>query len=79
MIQTSTISFAVNGRQYVSVLTGDGQSGTGGPLRLVDELKPPRGHNAVYVFALPERPESGLYRFIALRLPTAEVLFSALC
>ena len=55
MIQTSTISYAVNGRQYVAVLTGDGQSGTGGPLRLVDELKPPRGHNAVYVFALPER------------------------
>jgi alcohol dehydrogenase (cytochrome c) len=55
MIQTSTISYAVNGRQYVAVLTGDGQSGTGGPLRLVDELKPPRGHNAVYVFALPEK------------------------
>lgn len=55
IIQTSTITYSVNGKQYVAVLTGDGQSGTGGPLRMVSELKPPRGHNAIYVFALPEQ------------------------
>ncbi|MBI3940737.1 MAG: PQQ-binding-like beta-propeller repeat protein [Acidobacteria bacterium] len=54
IIQNSTITYSVNGRQYVAVLTGDGVSGTGIPLQLVPELKPPRGHNAIYVFALPQ-------------------------
>ena len=54
IIQMSTITYAVDGKQYVAVLTGDGASGTRGPLSLVPELKPPRGHNAIYVFALPE-------------------------
>jgi len=49
----STITYAVNGKQYVAVLTGDGASGTRGPLRVASEIKPPRGHNAIYVFALP--------------------------
>ncbi len=53
IIQMSTISYAVNGKQYVAVLTGDGASGTSGPLRVASEIKPPRGHNAIYVFALP--------------------------
>ncbi len=52
-IQTSTISYAVNGRQYVAVLTGEG-SITGGILQYLPEIKPPRAHNAIYVFALPE-------------------------
>ena len=55
IIQTSTITYAVNGRQYVAVLTGDGASGTGGPLGVVQNLTPPRGHNAIYVFALSEQ------------------------
>ena len=55
IIQTSTITYSVNGRQYVAVLTGDGASGTSGPLRLFPELNPARGHNAIYVFALPEQ------------------------
>ena len=55
IIQMSTITYAVNGKQYVAVLTGDGASGTAGPLRVVPEIKPPRGHNAIYVFALPEQ------------------------
>jgi alcohol dehydrogenase (cytochrome c) len=53
--QTSTITYAVNGRQYVAVLTGQGSSGTSGPLSQVPELNPPRGHNALFVFALPDR------------------------
>ncbi len=55
IIQMSTITYSVSGKQYVAVLTGDGASGTSGPLRMVPELKPPRGHNAIYVFALPEQ------------------------
>ena len=55
MIETSTISYAVNGRQYIAVMTGDGQSGSSNPLTMAKTFKPPRGQNAVYVFALPER------------------------
>ena len=53
IIQNSTITYAVNGKQYVAVLTGDGGAGTRLPLQIVPELKPPREHNAIYVFALP--------------------------
>lgn len=53
IIQTSTITYAVDGRQYVAILTGDGMSGTYGPLSVVSELKATREHNAVYVFSLP--------------------------
>ena len=51
-IQNSTITYAVNGRQYVAVMTGEGLL-TG---RLIDQagLEPSRGHNSIYVFALPE-------------------------
>ncbi len=51
-ISVSTITYAVNGRQYVCVMTGDN-------LKVpelsaeVPEIKTPRGHNAIYVFALP--------------------------
>jgi alcohol dehydrogenase (cytochrome c) len=55
IIQMSTITYAVDGRQYVAVLTGDSASGTTGLLRQVPELNSPRGHNAVYVFALPDQ------------------------
>ena len=55
VIQMSTITYAVNGKQYVAVLTGDGLSGTRALLRQIPELTPPRGHNAIYVFALPEQ------------------------
>ena len=55
MIMNSTISYAVNGKQYVMVYTGRGQSVTSGPLRLTADSMPegPVGHNAIYVFALP--------------------------
>jgi alcohol dehydrogenase (cytochrome c) len=55
MIVASTISYSANGKQYIAVMTGDGQSGTAGPLQLVRSVKPVRGHNAIYVFALPEK------------------------
>jgi alcohol dehydrogenase (cytochrome c) len=55
IISVSTITYSVKGKQYVAVMTGDGQSGTAGPLRVATELKPPRGHNAIYVFALPKQ------------------------
>ena len=55
MIVNSTISYAVNGKQYVMVYTGVGQSVTTGPLALMGKVMPPAvlGHNAIYVFALP--------------------------
>ena len=56
LVETSTITYAVNGKQYVAVMTGDGQSGSAGPLRMAPNFKPPRGHNAIYVFALPTSP-----------------------
>ena len=54
IIQTSTITYAADGKQYVAVMTGDGLSGTSGPLAVVKELKPTRGHNSIYVFALAD-------------------------
>ena len=55
VISVSTITYAVNGTQYVAVMTGDGQSGTRGLFSQVSGIDAPRGHNAIYVFALPER------------------------
>jgi len=55
IIVNSTISYAVNGKQYVMVYTGGGQSVTTGPLGLTAQAMPPAvpGHSAIYVFALP--------------------------
>ena len=53
IIQTSTITYAVDGRQYIAVLTGDAASGTNGPARL-SGVATVRGHNEIYAFALPE-------------------------
>ena len=50
-IQNSTITYAVNGKQYVAVLTGEGLL-TGGLITQA-QLQPPRRYNALYVFALP--------------------------
>jgi alcohol dehydrogenase (cytochrome c) len=57
IVMASTITYAVNGRQYVAILTGDGQSVTAGPLSVTKESMPApvRGHNSVVVFALPEK------------------------
>jgi hypothetical protein len=55
MVMTSTITYAVNGKQYVLVNTGEGQSVTSGPLKLTTDAMPKaiRGHNSVVAFALP--------------------------
>ncbi len=53
-VSVSTITYAVNGKQYVAVMTGDGLM-TGGLLALTPGLKLPKGENGVYVFALPEK------------------------
>jgi outer membrane protein assembly factor BamB len=51
------ISFAVDGRQYVAVSTGNAASASGF-LRLTPELQPSVGNN-LFVFALPPpRPAS---------------------
>jgi alcohol dehydrogenase (cytochrome c) len=50
-VQNSTITYAVNGKQYVAVMTGIGGITAG----LLDQaqIKPNRSYNALYVFALP--------------------------
>ncbi len=52
-IAVSTITYAVNGKQYVAVLTGDGALGPGLVTLHAPEIKRVAAHNAVYVFALP--------------------------
>ncbi len=52
VIQMSTITYAVDGKQYIAVMTGDGNSATSNPVELTN-LTVPRGHNAIYVFTLP--------------------------
>jgi len=54
MVQMSTITYAVNGRQYIAVMSGDGNSATRNPIELSHIQEPPEGHNEIYVFALPE-------------------------
>jgi alcohol dehydrogenase (cytochrome c) len=51
-IQNSTITYGVNGKQYVAVLTGVGLNTAG----IIDQagIKPNRTYNALYVFALPD-------------------------
>jgi len=58
-ISSSTITYAVNGRQYIAVIAGDNLAapgliaGTMGPVKV--DITPPRGANALYVFALPHK------------------------
>jgi alcohol dehydrogenase (cytochrome c) len=51
-ISVSTISYAVNGKQYLAVMTGETLKQTE-LMGLVPEASTPRGGNALYVFALP--------------------------
>ncbi len=55
MVMNSTISYAVNGKQYIMVFTGEGQSVTAGPLGLTRTSMPRavRGHNSIFAFTLP--------------------------
>jgi len=52
-ISVSTITYAVNGKQYVAVMTGNGLL-DGVLLGETPELHPPRGINGIYAFALPD-------------------------
>lgn len=52
-VSVSTISYAVGGKQYVAVMTGDNVK-VPELLDEVPDLDLPRGHNEIYVFALPD-------------------------
>jgi alcohol dehydrogenase (cytochrome c) len=52
-VANSTITYAVNGRQYVAVYTGDGQL-TGGVAAYNKAITSARRVNTIQVFALPE-------------------------
>lgn len=51
-IQNSTITYAVNGRQYVAVMTGRGAV-TNGLITQANIQPPPQNGTGLYVFALP--------------------------
>ncbi len=53
-IANSTITYSVNGQQYVAVLTGDGGL-TASVVRYAPGVNPPKGANSLYVFALPKK------------------------
>jgi len=50
LISISTITYAVDGTEYVAVTTGD----KAGALTRAAGFTPPTGHNEIYVFALPD-------------------------
>ena len=54
-VVTSTISYGVNGKQYIMVFTGEAQSATRRPLEMTEKTMPKavRNHNSIVVFALP--------------------------
>jgi alcohol dehydrogenase (cytochrome c) len=52
-IQNSTITYAVNGRQYVAVMTGRGAV-TSGLINQANIQPPPQTTTGLYVFALPK-------------------------
>jgi alcohol dehydrogenase (cytochrome c) len=54
MVMVSTVTYAVNGKQYVMVFTGEGQSLTNNVLTLTKGQMPaPVKDSGIYVFALP--------------------------
>jgi alcohol dehydrogenase (cytochrome c) len=53
-VANSTITYAVNGRQYVALFTGDGLLSPGVAAYNKDKVKFNRGVNTIQVFALPE-------------------------
>jgi alcohol dehydrogenase (cytochrome c) len=54
MVMVSTVTYAVNGKQYVMVFTGEGQSLTNNVLTLTKDVMPnPVRDSGIYVFALP--------------------------
>ncbi len=53
-IANSTITYSVNGQQYIAIFTGDGGL-TASVVRYAPGVNPPKGANSVYVFALPKK------------------------
>ena len=53
-IANSTITYSVNGQQYIAIATGDGLL-TQSVIGYAPGLNPPKGANAIYVFALPQK------------------------
>jgi hypothetical protein len=51
-VSVSTITYSAGGRQYVAVMTGDNPK-VPELMAAFPEIKTPRNHNAIYVFALP--------------------------
>ena len=49
----STISYGVDGRQYIAVMTGNTGKVPGELSTMAPEITVPSAHNAIYVFALP--------------------------
>jgi alcohol dehydrogenase (cytochrome c) len=47
-----TVTYAVNGRQYVAIAAGGGSNAAA--LRVTPEADATTGGNAIYVFALPQ-------------------------
>jgi alcohol dehydrogenase (cytochrome c) len=56
----STITYAVNGRQYIALMTGNTQKVPGELSAMAPEIHMSTAHNAIYAFALPQtrRPTS---------------------
>jgi len=56
-VQGFPVSFSINGKQYIAVTAGlGGGSPREVPARIAPEIHHPANGNALYVFALPEKP-----------------------
>ena len=52
-VQTSTITYAVDGRQYVAVINAESLMGGGRLAQIAGATLPRHGGNSINVFALP--------------------------
>ena len=52
-VSVSNITYAVRGKQYIAILTGNSRA-VSTLLQKTPQFKPPLGHNAIYVFALEQ-------------------------
>ena len=50
-VENSTITYAVNGRQYIAVLTAEGSK----LRKFIPTAKPAPGHPTLFIFALPQK------------------------
>jgi len=49
-----TVTYSINGRQYIAVTAGGGPAINAGAVVMTPEADTTSGSNAVYVFALPQ-------------------------